>query len=182
MNAPTEHLVRSRYATVGDALAHDSAHLHVSGRATYADDVREPQGTLHAAIAYSPIARGVLRGVDLTDTLASEDVIAAFTAKDIPGQNLYGAITHDEPFLADDRVEFVGQPIAIVVARSRDAARRAARKAKFDIAEETPIRRDRTRHARRNARERDASSERRIGDRRARALLSRRPNRARHST
>jgi xanthine dehydrogenase large subunit len=138
MNAPVETL-NQRTATVGDALAHDSAHLHVSGRATYADDVREPQGTLHAAIAYSPFASGVLRGVDLAAVLASEDVIAAFTAKDIPGTNCYGAITHDEPFLADGRVEFVGQPIALIVARTRDAARRAAKKAKFDIAEETPI-------------------------------------------
>jgi xanthine dehydrogenase large subunit len=138
MNAPVETLNRTS-ATVGDALAHDSAHLHVSGRATYADDVREPQGTLHAAIAYSPVAHGVLRSVDLAAVLASENVIAAFTAKDIPGQNLYGAITHDEPFLAADRVEFIGQPIAIVVARTREAARRAARKAKFDIVEEKPI-------------------------------------------
>jgi xanthine dehydrogenase large subunit len=138
MNAPTETLI-AKNATVGDALAHESAHLHVSGRATYADDVREPRGTLHAAIAYSPIARGVLRNVDLNAVLASEGVVGAFTAKDIPGKNCYGAITHDEPFLADDRVEFVGQPIAIIVARTRDEARRAARKAKFDLVEETPI-------------------------------------------
>jgi xanthine dehydrogenase large subunit len=126
-------------ATVGDPLAHESAHLHVSGRATYADDVREPQGTLHAAIAYSPIARGVLKSVDLSDLLASDGVVDAFTAQDIPGKNLYGAITHDEPFLAEGRVEFIGQPIAVVVARTRDGARRAARQAKFDIIEETPI-------------------------------------------
>ncbi len=137
MSVPVE--TRTKNATVGDALAHDSAHLHVSGRATYADDVREPQGTLHAAIAYSPIARGVLRDVDLAAVLTSENVIAAFTAKDIPGKNCYGAITHDEPFLADHRVEFIGQPIAVIVARTRDAARRAARKARFDIVEEKPI-------------------------------------------
>jgi xanthine dehydrogenase large subunit len=138
VSAPVETLTE-KTATVGDSLAHDSAHLHVSGRATYANDVREPQGTLHAAIAYSPVARGVLRGVDFSATLASEDVIAAFTAKDIPGTNCYGAITHDEPFLADGRVEFIGQPIALIVARTRDAARRAAKNAKFDIVEETPI-------------------------------------------
>ncbi len=137
---PTPTLpLKGRGFAVGDAVAHDSAHLHVSGRATYADDVREPRGTLHAAIAYSPIARGVLRAVDLVDVLAMKDVVGAFTAKDIPGKNCYGAITHDEPFLAEDRVEFVGQPIAIIVAKTRDAARRAARKAKFDIADETPI-------------------------------------------
>lgn len=134
----TESLKGSGHA-VGDPLAHESAHLHVSGRATYVDDVREPQGTVHAAIAYSPVARGVLKGVNLSDVLAIDGVIGAFTAADIPGKNLYGAITHDEPFLADGRVEFIGQPIAVVVARTREAARHAARKARFDIVEETPI-------------------------------------------
>ena len=35
---------------VGQARAHDSAHLHVAGRATYVDDIPEVAGTLHAAV------------------------------------------------------------------------------------------------------------------------------------
>jgi xanthine dehydrogenase large subunit len=118
---------------VGTSPTHDSAHLHVSGRATYTDDIREPHGTLYAAIGGSPVAHGILRGVDLSAVLASDDVVAAFTAKDIPGENRYGAIIHDEPFLAEGKVEFVGQAIFVVLARTQTAARRAARKAKFDI-------------------------------------------------
>jgi xanthine dehydrogenase large subunit len=118
---------------IGTSPAHDSAHLHVSGRATYTDDIREPHGTLHTAIGGSPVAHGFLRGVDLTDVLASDGVVTAFSAKDISGENRYGAIIHDEPFLAEDKVEFVGQAIFVVLARSQTAARRAVRKAKFDI-------------------------------------------------
>ena len=119
--------------TVGTSAAHDSAHLHVSGRATYTDDIREPHGTLHAAIGCSPAAHGVLRSVDLSAVLACDDVVTAFTARDIPGENRYGAITHDEPFLADGKVEFIGQAVFVVLARTQTAARRAARKAVFDI-------------------------------------------------
>jgi xanthine dehydrogenase large subunit len=131
MNArlPTSPILQA----VGASPAHESAHLHVSGGATYTDDIREPHGTLHAAIGSSPVAHGRLRGVDLSAVLASEDVVTAFTAKDIPGVNRYGAIVHDEPFLADGVVEFVGQAVFVVIARSHVAARRAARKANFDI-------------------------------------------------
>ena len=118
---------------VGRSPAHESAHLHVSGSATYTDDIREPHGTLHAAIGGSPVAHGRLIGVDLTAVLASVDVVTAFTAKDIPGVNRYGAIVHDEPFLAEGTVQFVGQAVFVVLARSHMAARRAARKAIFDI-------------------------------------------------
>ena len=118
---------------VGQSAAHDSAHLHVTGRAIYSDDINAPNGTLHAAIGMSPVAHGLLRDVDLSAVLASDGVVTAFTAKDIPGENLYGAIAHDEPFLADERVEFLGQAVFVVVARSHLDARRAARKAVFDI-------------------------------------------------
>src|SRR4029453_6178932 len=46
---------------------------------------------------------------------------------DIPGLNDCGMILHDDPILADGTVQFIGQPVFIVVATSHDAARRAAR-------------------------------------------------------
>jgi xanthine dehydrogenase large subunit len=42
---------------VGRPIAHDSAHLHVTGEALYIDDLPEPQGLLHAAIGISSQAR-----------------------------------------------------------------------------------------------------------------------------
>ncbi|TAG82621.1 MAG: xanthine dehydrogenase molybdopterin binding subunit [Betaproteobacteria bacterium] len=128
-----------RHGAVGKSVAHDSAHLHVRGAATYIDDILEPRGTAYAALTTSPIAHGLLKHIDLNAALASEGVIAAYTAADIPGANQYGAITHDEPFLAEGKVEFVGQPVAVVVARSMREARVAARKVRCDIEALPPI-------------------------------------------
>lgn len=52
--------------TVGLALAHDSAALHVQGTATYIDDMREPEGTLHVEPGYAPNdARGKVTSLNL---------------------------------------------------------------------------------------------------------------------
>jgi xanthine dehydrogenase large subunit len=126
-------------AAVGGAHAHESAHLHVAGRATYTDDIVEPRGTLYAALATSPIAHGTLNSIDLSVALQSEHVVAAYTAKDILGQNRYGAIVHDEPFLAESKVEFVGQAVAVVLATSMRAARIGARKVVCNITALSPI-------------------------------------------
>ena len=53
-------------ATVGKSLAHDSAELHVTGRALYIDDMREPEGLLHVVPGYArTAARGRIRSCDL---------------------------------------------------------------------------------------------------------------------
>jgi xanthine dehydrogenase large subunit len=62
-------------------------------------------------------------------------VVAVFTAADIPGENNCGPIIHDDPFLADGKVEFLGQPVAVVVAREMLYAREAARKARVAVQE-----------------------------------------------
>ena len=46
---------------VGKALPHDSAHLHVSGRAAYTDDLPEPRDLLHVAVGMSSKAHARLR-------------------------------------------------------------------------------------------------------------------------
>ena len=57
------------------------------------------------------------------------------TAKDIPGTNDCGPIIHDDPILADGLVQYIGQPIFVVVADNHDLARRAAKKAKVSYEE-----------------------------------------------
>jgi xanthine dehydrogenase large subunit len=115
---------------VGRSLPHESARLHVSGRAAYCDDIPEPVGTLHAALGLSPVAHGRLTGIDLARLRAQPGVVAVYTAADIPGANDIGPIVHDDPILAVDTVSYLGQPVFAVVASSRDAARRAAALAK----------------------------------------------------
>ena len=128
---------------VGRALPHESAELHVTGRAAYTDDLPEPVGTLHIALGLSPLAHGRLLGIDLDTLRAAPGVVAVLTAADIPGRNDCGPILHDDPILAEGELRYVGQPVFAVVARDRDSARRAAAQATAVIrAEALPARLD----------------------------------------
>jgi xanthine dehydrogenase large subunit len=113
-------------AQVGQARPHESAHLHVRGEAAYIDDLPEVAGTLHAAIGLSPLAHGRLLGIELDRLRAQPGVVAVFTAADIPGANDCGPIVHDDPILAEDTLQYRGQPVYLVVATQRELARRAA--------------------------------------------------------
>ncbi len=140
MNAPQpiSHLLPQAGGTVqGRELPHESARLHVSGQAHYTDDMPELRGTLYAALITSPVAHGELigEGIDRAALLAQHGVVAVFTAADIPGENNCGPIIHDDPFLAAGKVEFLGQPVAVVVAHDMLYAREAAAKASVAVRE-----------------------------------------------
>jgi xanthine dehydrogenase large subunit len=111
---------------------HDSAHLHVSGGALYADDIPLPANALHAAFGTSRIAHGRVRRLDLSPLADLPGVAAVAVAADVPGENNYGSSVHDDPVFAQDLVQYAGQPLFAVAADSHGAARRAARAARVD--------------------------------------------------
>jgi len=123
------------WSEVGQSHPHESAILHVLGEAVYTDDIPEAQGTLHAALGLSPKAHARIVLVNLDPVKAMPGVVAVYTYKDIPGTNDCGPIIHDDPILAEQKVEYVGQPVFIVVADTHDNARRAARKADIQYEE-----------------------------------------------
>ena len=114
------------------APPHDSAHLHVSGQATYADDIALPAGALHGAFGLSGLAHGRIRRLDLTALEALSGVVSVATAADVPGENNYGAAVHDDPIFAADLVQYAGQPVFAVAADSYTIARKAARRAHIE--------------------------------------------------
>jgi xanthine dehydrogenase large subunit len=113
-------------------IPHESAELHVSGEATYTDDIQEVSGTLHAALGLSERAHARIISLHLDAVHQAEGVVAVLTASDIPGKNDCGPIIEDDPILADGLVQCIGQPIFIVIATSLNAARLAARKAEIE--------------------------------------------------
>ena len=143
MNAPISlhNLLPVSGIQQGTDVIHESAHLHVTGSATFTDDMPELAGTLYAALIMSPVAHGELigDGIDRDAILKAHGVVAVYTAKDIPGENNCGPIVHDDPFLAVGKVEFLGQAVAVVVAREMLYAREAAHKAKVLVKELPPI-------------------------------------------
>ncbi|MES2536526.1 MAG: xanthine dehydrogenase molybdopterin binding subunit [Pseudomonadota bacterium] len=120
------------WAEVGQPRAHESAVLHVQGKAPYIDDVTELQGTLHAALGLSQKAHAKITAIDFSAVRSAPGVVAVLTAHDIPGVNDCGPIIHDDPIFADGVVQYAGQPIFVVIADTHEHARRAVRKVKIE--------------------------------------------------
>jgi xanthine dehydrogenase large subunit len=113
-------------------IRHDSAHKHVAGTADYIDDIPEPAGTLHGALGLTDRAHAEILEMDISAVAALPGVVAVLTARDMPHSNdISPTHLHDEPVLAEGRVQFHGQPAFAVIAETRDIARRAARLAKI---------------------------------------------------
>jgi xanthine dehydrogenase large subunit len=112
---------------VGASVRHDSAIGHVTGRALYIDDMPTAAGTLEAALVLSPHPHARIQRIDFSRALASPGVIAAVAAADIPGRNDIAPICSNEPLLAAETVEYEGQPIAAIAARTLKEARAAAK-------------------------------------------------------
>lgn len=108
---------------------------HVRGESLFVDDLLTPEGLLHASVFTSPAAHGIIKQLDYKDALKVEGVTAVITADDIPGENQIGGIVEDEELLAKHKVDYIGQPVAIVIAKDQLTARQAAKKIKIEIEE-----------------------------------------------
>src|SRR5262245_29415152 len=102
----------------------------LSGRGRYADDLPVPTGTLHAHVLRSPHAHARIAGIDVTEALARDGVWAVITGEDVRRLSDPFLIALKAPVnqwsLAVERVRYVGEPVALVVAESRYLAEDAA--------------------------------------------------------
>lgn len=114
-------------------------YAHVRGESRFIDDLLIPSGTLFAAVYTSTVAHGKILSLNLGRALQKEGIVAVLTAQDIPGENQIGGIIQDEPLLAEDEVHFIGQPIAIVVAKTKEKAREALKLIEVNYKELPPI-------------------------------------------
>ena len=110
---------------VGKAVPRLDAIDKVTGRAVYGADVELP-GMLYGATLRSPLAHARITDIDISGAKKSPGVRAVVTGKDLPF--LFGAMIKDQPFLAMDRVRYVGEPVAAVAADTEAAAQEALEK------------------------------------------------------
>lgn len=137
--APIQKASETITSGVGALVRHDSAIKHVTGAATYIDDMPDIAGTLHAFLVKSTAACGEFHGLNVEAALQSPGVLAVITADDIPGINDIAPIIRGEPLLAERVVEHVGHPVACVIAESFAAARDGAALVRLNITEQPPI-------------------------------------------
>jgi aerobic carbon-monoxide dehydrogenase large subunit len=114
---------------VGESVSRVEDKRILTGRGRYIDDVRLPR-MLHAAFLRSPFAHARIASIDTAAARQHPGVVAIFTGADIeavtnPIQAMAGFPDFRSPLytaLSTDRVRFVGDPLAIVVAESRYVA------------------------------------------------------------
>jgi aerobic carbon-monoxide dehydrogenase large subunit len=116
----------------------------VRGQGRYTDDIGRP-GQAYAVMVRSSVAHGVIRGIDTAAAKAMPGVLAVYTAADLTG---YGGLKCNlplksrdgspirytpRPALAGDKVRYVGDPVACVIAETIAQAKDAAEAVLFDI-------------------------------------------------
>ena len=116
---------RPENAVVGETLPHESADLHVMGRALYTDDlVGRYHHVLHAHPVQAPHAHARVTRLDVRPAYDVTGVVRVLTADDVPGVNDAG-VKHDEPLFPDE-VMYHGHAVCWVLGETLEAARRGA--------------------------------------------------------
>jgi len=117
------------------------------GRGQYVDDLA-PQGLLHAVILRSSVPHGRIRSIDPAAALKMPGVRAVITARDMPGgppiipmrlQPLPDFKPFEQPVIAADKVRYVGEPVAVVVADSAAIGEDALEAIDVDIEPLPPV-------------------------------------------
>ena len=110
---------------IGASIQRPDALGKVTGGARYPGDLVQP-GMLHLKVVFAHRPHARIVSIDTDAALADPAVVAVLTAADVPF-NAFGLIDADQPVLCGDKVRFVGDKVALVVAESKSAAARGAR-------------------------------------------------------
>ena len=95
--------------------------------------------TLYGAIGWSKKSHAIIKKIDLKNVIKSEGVVTVVTSKDIPGRNDVGPVYDGDPIFPKKKVEYFGQPLFAVAAKSTELARKAVLKAKISYKTLKPI-------------------------------------------
>jgi CO/xanthine dehydrogenase Mo-binding subunit len=117
---------------VGKSVGRIDGLEKVTGRAVYSVDVDMP-GMLYGAVVRSPLAHARIVDIDASGAWKVPGVKAVVVGRDVP--YTFGGMIKDQPFLAVDRVRFVGEPVVAVAAETELGAREAAERVRVKYVE-----------------------------------------------
>jgi CO/xanthine dehydrogenase Mo-binding subunit len=124
---------------VGKSVARRDGLGHVTGTTVFVDDINF-RDMLYLKMVRSPVPHANIKGLDFSESEKVPGFVRALTHKDVP-KNIYTILTligvgpDEEYVLAEDKVRYIGEPIAAVVAESEAAAMEAVSKVHIDLEE-----------------------------------------------
>ncbi|HYG55693.1 MAG TPA: xanthine dehydrogenase family protein molybdopterin-binding subunit [Burkholderiales bacterium] len=113
---------------VGRSVPRLESWLKVTGKAEYIHNLRLP-GMLYGKIFRSTVAHGRIRRIDVSAARAVAGVHSVVTSHEVRqliAEPYFGPAFHDQPILAIDKVRYVGEPVAVVLASDPHVAEEAA--------------------------------------------------------
>jgi CO/xanthine dehydrogenase Mo-binding subunit len=110
---------------IGKSEARKDAWAKVMGSAQYTADI-SLKDLCYASLVRSPHHHARILRIDTAEACSMPGVLAVITSEDIPGSKTFGAFVQDQPVLAIDEVHHQGEPVVMVVAKSKAIAQQAA--------------------------------------------------------
>lgn len=129
------------HGPVSKAIMKVTAPLQASGEARYVDDLPVATDALFGALLQAAEGRAKIVSIDAADALKMPGVAAFITAKDIKGKNNFSPLGHDSALFADERTQYNGQPIGVIVADTLRHAEAAVKlvKVQYDREGKNPV-------------------------------------------
>ena len=125
------------YKFVGKSSVRVDGKVKISGAAQFIDDLDFGPNLLYAEVVESKFAHAIINSIDISEAEKIPGVVKIVTGKDFPFR--FGLYMHDRYIFAQDRVRFVGEQVAAVIARDAVTAKAAAKLVKVDYTELTPV-------------------------------------------
>jgi aldehyde oxidoreductase len=122
------------FSCIGHSFPDIDGPLKVKGELKFADDI-SIEGVGYGAILWSQHPHAALLSIDTSRAEEMKGVRAVLTARDIPGRNGHGLLRPDQPVLADKKVRYMGDPVALVIADSYAIAKEASEKISVEYRE-----------------------------------------------
>ena len=111
---------------VGKSSTRVDGKVKISGSAQFVDDIDFGTNLLYAEIVESPFAHAIINKIDTSEAEKVPGVVKVVTGKDFPYR--FGLYMHDRYIFAQDKVRFVGEQVAAVIARDIKTAKKAVRR------------------------------------------------------
>lgn len=132
-------MTEEKLNVVGKSVARRDGLGHVTGKTIFVNDISFPD-MLYLKMVRSPLPHAKILGLDFSEAEKVPGFVRALTYKDVP-KNLYTILTligvgpDEEYVLAEDKVRYIGEPIAAIIAESPEAAQEAVSRVQLDLEE-----------------------------------------------
>jgi len=117
---------------VGKSIERSDSLEKALGRARFVEDYLE-EGYLFARLALAKAPHARIKKIDYSKALEDPKVLRVFTYRDIPGENQVGYAVPDQPLLAEGKVRYYGEAVAVVVGKDPDSVNSAVENVFLEI-------------------------------------------------